>query len=216
MPFPHRRTNTKARALAARLPLEARRHPLEVPLEDGARFLKSWLERPLVTGAVTPSGRALARTMATYVDPDAAGPVIELGPGTGPVTEALIERGVSADRLVLVEFNSEFCALLRRRFPRATIVRGDAYDIGRTVGEFLDEPAAATLSSLPLFTKPLEQRLALLRTAQALMRTGAPFIQFTYAIVPPIPPEAAACDATRSSRVWLNVPPARVWVYRRP
>jgi phosphatidylethanolamine/phosphatidyl-N-methylethanolamine N-methyltransferase len=66
--------------------------------EDEARFLRSWFERPLVTGAVTPSGRLLARTMASYVDPGLPGPVIELGPGTGPVTDALVRRGIAPER----------------------------------------------------------------------------------------------------------------------
>jgi len=188
------------------------------PLEDEARFLRSWFERPLVTGAVTPSGRMLARTMASYVDPRVSGPVIELGPGTGPVTEALVRRGVEQERLILVEYNPDFCKLLQKRFPRATIVRGDAYNIRETLGTMLAEKAAAMVSSLPLFTKPLEQRLDLLNTAHTMMHPSAPFVQFTYAVVPPIP---ARCDAgtytaSRSNRVWLNLPPARVWVYRRP
>ena len=85
--------------------------PRKLPLGQGSLsrtrrgFLRSWLERPLLTGAVTPSGKMLARTMASYVDPRMPGPVIELGPGTGPVTDALIRRGVAQDRLVLVEFN---------------------------------------------------------------------------------------------------------------
>lgn len=188
------------------------------PLEDEARFLKSWLERPLVTGAVTPSGKMLARTMAAYVDPRRPGPVVELGPGTGPVTEALIRRGIAPERLVLVEFNPNFCDLLKRRFPGATVVQGDAYDIRASVAAVLAEPAAATVSSLPLFTKPLEQRLDLLNTAHDLMHPGAPFVQFTYAVVPPIPARCAAGSytASGSNRVWLNLPPARVWVYRRP
>ena len=61
---------------------------------DETAFLRSWLERPLVTGAVTPSSKALARTMASYVDPRVRGPVVELGPGTGPVTDALVRRGI--------------------------------------------------------------------------------------------------------------------------
>lgn len=188
------------------------------PLEDEARFLKSWLERPLVTGAVTPSGRMLARTMAAYVDPRRSGPVVELGPGTGPVTEALIRRGIAPERLVLVEFNPNFCDLLERRFPGATVVQGDAYDIRTSVAAALSEPVAATVSSLPLFTKPLEQRLDLLNTAHDLMHPGAPFVQFTYAVVPPIPARCAAGSytASGSNRVWLNLPPARVWIYRRP
>ena len=187
-------------------------------LEDDARFLRSWFERPLVTGSVTPSGRMLARTMASYVDPRSDGPIVELGPGTGPVTEALIRRGIDEDRLVLVEFNPDFCRLLRSRFPRATVVPGDAYDIRRTLGTMLEAPGAATISSLPLFTKPLEQRLDLLNAAHDLMHPGAPFVQFTYAVVPPIPArcEAGSYTASPSNRVWLNLPPARVWVYRRP
>ncbi|WP_430912505.1 class I SAM-dependent methyltransferase [Methylobacterium sp. sgz302541] len=187
-------------------------------LEDDARFLRSWFERPLVTGSVTPSGRMLARTMASYVDPRSEGPIVELGPGTGPVTEALIRRGIDEDRLVLVEFNPDFCRLLRSRFPRATVVPGDAYDIRRTLGTMLEAPGAATISSLPLFTKPLEQRLDLLNAAHDLMHPGAPFVQFTYAVVPPIPArcEAGSYTASPSNRVWLNLPPARVWVYRRP
>jgi phosphatidylethanolamine/phosphatidyl-N-methylethanolamine N-methyltransferase len=184
--------------------------------EDEARFLRSWFERPLLTGAVTPSGKMLARTMASYVDPRIPGPVIELGPGTGPVTDALIRRGVAQDRLVLVEFNPAFCQLLKRRFPKATIVQGDAYDLSETMAGILSEPAAATVSSLPLFTKPMDKRLDLLSAAQELMHPNAPFIQFTYAVVPPLPARSQLYTARPSNRVWLNLPPARVWVYRRP
>ncbi|CAA9328006.1 MAG: Phosphatidylethanolamine N-methyltransferase [uncultured Microvirga sp.] len=183
--------------------------------EDEARFLRSWIERPLVTGAVTPSSKMLARTMASYVDPRVPGPVIELGPGTGPVTDALVRRGVAQDRLVLIEYNLDFCRLLQRRFPKATIVHGDAYDIGASLEGVIGEPAAATVSSLPLFTKPPEVRLELLAGAHDLMHPNAPFIQFTYAVVPPLPP-SPDYTAKGSNRIWLNLPPARVWVYRRP
>jgi phosphatidylethanolamine/phosphatidyl-N-methylethanolamine N-methyltransferase len=183
---------------------------------DETAFLRSWLERPLVTGAVTPSGKALARTMASYVDPRRRGPIVELGPGTGPVTDALVRRGIEQERLVLVEYNPDFCKLLARRFPRATIVQGDAYDIRETLAEVVREPCAGIVSSLPLFTKPVEQRHALLAEAQDLMHPGAPFVQFTYAVVPPVPPQPGRYTATPSERIWLNLPPARVWVYRRP
>ena len=183
--------------------------------EAETRFLRSWIERPLVTGAVTPSSKMLARAMAAYVDSRRPGPVIELGPGTGPVTEALVRRGIAQDRLVLVEYNPDFCHLLKRRFPKAAIVQGDAYEIQETLADVLTEPAAAVVSSLPLFTKPLPVRLDLLHEAQDLMQPGAPFVQFTYAVVPPIPKNPRRYTATPSNRVWLNLPPARVWVYRR-
>jgi phosphatidylethanolamine/phosphatidyl-N-methylethanolamine N-methyltransferase len=183
--------------------------------QDEARFLRSWLERPLVMGAVTPSGKILARTMASFVDPRIPGPVVELGPGTGPVTDALIRRGVAQDRLVLVEYSPEFCQLLKRRFPKATIIQGDAYDLGETLSGILAEPAAATVSSLPLFTKPMDERRSLLEGAQELMHPDAPFIQFTYAVVPPLPARSQEYRTRASNRIWRNLPPARVWVYTR-
>jgi phosphatidylethanolamine/phosphatidyl-N-methylethanolamine N-methyltransferase len=182
---------------------------------DEVRFIRSWLEKPLATGAVAPSGRVLARTMAAYVDPQTTGPVIELGPGTGPVTEALVTQGVDPARLVLVEFNPTFCRLLRSRYPDATVVQGDAYGLQRLLGSLLRQPAAAVVSGLPLFTKPLKTRLRLMHDAFALMAPQAPFVQFTYAMVPPIPKALAGVSSEASERIWLNLPPARVWVYRK-
>ena len=194
----------------------ARKFPLRKDrFQDEARFLRSWLERPLVMGAVTPSGKILARTMASFVDRRIPGPVVELGPGAGPVTDALIRRGVAQDRLVLVEYSPEFCQLLKRRFPKATIIQGDAYDLRETLSDILKEPAAATVSSLPLFTRPMQERVSLLEAAQDLMHPGAPFIQFTYAVVPPIPKSLHGVSTEASERIWMNLPPARVWVYRK-
>jgi phosphatidylethanolamine/phosphatidyl-N-methylethanolamine N-methyltransferase len=184
-------------------------------LDDEVHFLRSWMEKPLATGAVTPSGKPLARAMASYVDPDLDGKVIELGPGTGAVTAALVEQGIDPERLVLVEFNPSFCELLRARYPEATVVQGDAYAIRRLAGSLIRRPAAAVVSSLPLFTKPMKFRLRLVNDAFDLMHPGAPFIQFTYAVVPPIPKELEGATTECSERIWLNLPPARVWVYRQ-
>lgn len=183
--------------------------------DDEIRFFRSWIERPLTVGAVAPSGKALARVMASYVDPAASGPIVELGPGTGPVTEALLARGIDPARLVLVEYDSTFCALLRGRFPGATVVQGDAYDLQKTLEGVLLTPAAAFVSGLLLFNKPLKMRLSLLDQAFGFMRRGAPFVQFTYNAISPIPRSHRQIRAEASGRVWKNFPPARVWVYRK-
>src|SRR5579862_2906973 len=156
-------------------------------LDDEVRFIRSWIERPLSIGAVTPSGRILARAMARYVDPASDGPIVELGPGTGPVTEALVEAGVAPSRLVLVEFNSAFCRILRSRYPDATLVQGDAYSMRRLLEALLLQPAAAVVSGLPLVTKPIKERLRLIRDSFDLMVPGAPFVQFTYSVAAPLP-----------------------------
>lgn len=165
-------------------------------------------------GAVMPSSKVLARTMARYVDPQSEGPVIELGPGTGAITDALIAHGVAEKRLVLVEFDPSFCALLRERYPQASVIQGDAYALDQTLAD-MKEPAAAMVSGLPLVTKPMMIRMKLLREAFLKMEAGAPFVQFTYSVAPPIPKSLPGVHTQASERVWMNLPPARVWVYRK-
>ena len=192
---------------------EAKIEQFKAKTEDELRFIRSWLESPLRTGAVSPSGRFLARAMARLVDPWLDGPVIELGPGTGVVTQALADRGIAQGRLVLVEFNRDFIPLLRKRFPRARVVCGDAYATRRLLENLLEAPASAVVSSLPLMTQPVERRVALLDDCFALMRPEGSFVQFSYMINPPIPVEAVGCRISGTPRIWWNLPPARVWCY---
>ena len=199
------------------MPLQSSVRALKKPLrlDDEVRFLRSWIEKPLHMGAVMPSGKLLARTMAQYVDRESKGPVIELGPGTGAITNALIEHGVDQKRLVLVEYNPGFCALLRDRYPHAKVVQGDAYALRDSLGVVLNAPASAVVSGLPLVTKPMLTRLKLMRDAFLALAPGAPFVQFTYSVAPPIPKSLPGVSTEASERIWMNLPPARVWVYRK-
>ena len=199
------------------MPLQSSVRALKKPLrlDDEVRFLRSWIEKPLHMGAVMPSGKLLARTMAQYVDIKSSGPVVELGPGTGAITSALIERGVDQKRLVLVEYNPSFCALLRDRYPHARVVQGDADSLRESLRNVLSAPASAVVSGLPLVTKPMLTRLKLIRDAFIALAPGAPFVQFTYSVAPPIPKSLPGVSTEASERIWMNLPPARVWVYRK-
>jgi phosphatidylethanolamine/phosphatidyl-N-methylethanolamine N-methyltransferase len=195
-----------------------RNTPIEKRIADEARFFRSWLDNPAIAGAVSPSGRFLARMMARYVDPIKGGPIVELGPGTGAITEALLERGIAPGRLFLVEFDPGFCKLLKRRFPGVHVIKGDAYSLTETLGNRLRRTPAAIVSSLPLLLKPEIQRIALLADAFQCMTPDGRFIQFTYGPLSPIPRDQAsalAFEVEASPPVWLNLPPARVWIYRR-
>jgi phosphatidylethanolamine/phosphatidyl-N-methylethanolamine N-methyltransferase len=185
-------------------------------LGDGAHFLRSLVTTPRLTGAVAPSGRALARAMAAAVDPGSTGLVVELGPGTGPVTRALIERGFDQRRLALVEFDARFCRILGERFETVRIVQGDAYDLPHTLAEYKDTAVAAVVSSLPLLNQPPHRRKKLLADAFALMGPEGVFVQFTYGPLSPIPLEfcTGRYSAHRGPAIWRNLPPARVWTYR--
>ena len=207
----------KRDGLGRKIELQIKRFELKrgIRLDDEVRFIRSWFERPLSTGAVTPSGKILARAMARYVDPKSIGPVVELGPGTGPVTDALVEAGVSPARLVLVESNPVFCRILRARYPEAMLVQGDAYSTRRMLETLLLQPAAAVVSGLPLITKPIALRLRLIRDAFDLMAPGGAFVQFTYSVASPLPKRLGGFSVEASERIWMNIPPARVWIYRQ-
>ena len=185
-------------------------------LADSARFLRTLVASPRLTGAVAPSGRALARAMAAAIGSPSKGLVVELGPGTGPVTQALIETRIAPERLVLVEYDPSFCRMLERRFEGVRVIEGDAYDLPRTLAPFAGQPIAAVVSSLPLLNQPQPRRTKLIADAFALMGPAGVFVQFTYGLQSPIPREFCAnrYSALRSRPILLNLPPAFVWTYR--
>src|SRR6201987_5123382 len=142
------------------MPMQSTVRALKKPrLDDEVRFLRTWIEKPLHVGAVMPSGRLLARTMAQYVDANSSGAVVELGPGTGAITAALIERGVDQKRLGLVEYNPGFCGLLPDRSPHAKVGQGDAYTLRDSLPNSPGARASPVVSGLPPVTKPMQTRL---------------------------------------------------------
>jgi phosphatidylethanolamine/phosphatidyl-N-methylethanolamine N-methyltransferase len=103
---------------------------------------------------------------------------------------------------------------VRERFPRVNVVQGDAFDLKKTLGNGNGETFAAVVSGLPLLNHPIERRRALIEGALAKLKPGAPYVQFSYGFEPPI---AAPQGSTvkRAAVIWANLPPARVWVYRK-
>ncbi len=183
-------------------------------MADGLRFFRTWLQNPVLTGAISPSGKALARAMARPVEVGSNWPVLELGPGTGPVTAALIARGVAAERIVALEYNPDFCALLVRRFRGLNVVEGDAFDLATSLPPGLAGPYAAVVSSLPLLNSPPEARERLISAALDRVLPGGGMIQFSYGFGPPVAAVEGRFTVERIALVIANLPPARVWLYR--
>lgn len=181
---------------------------------DNLRFLRALIARPKHIGAVLPSGRALAAAMARQVDLSREGPVLELGPGTGVITAAILAHGIEPARLTAVEYDENFACVLKARFPAVKVIQGDAFDLARTLGGRELAPFAAILSGLPLLNFPHAARKQLVEGALARLAPGGPFIQFSYGLNSPVVPPAGY-SVLRAAFVLRNVPPARVWVYRK-
>ncbi len=186
-----------------------------------ALFLKRWLRQPLTMGAVVPSGRLLARTMAEATlaaMAGRAGHVVELGAGTGQVTKALIATGIDPQRLALVERDPALAKFLREKFPGPQIVEGDAAALPTLLAANRVDRIAAVVSSLPLLSLPSDVVTGIVVGVFAALPPGAALVQFTYGPKPPVPRalrERLGLAGTRGSRIWRNVPPAVVWTFRK-
>ena len=91
-------------------------------LTDNLRFLRALIARPKNIGAVVPSSRALARAIARQIDPARPGPILELGPGTGVITAAILDRGVAPERVTVIEYDPEFAAAIAARFHGVHVI----------------------------------------------------------------------------------------------
>ena len=179
-------------------------------------FLRRWLKDPLKIGAIAPSGRDLAAAMARLVPIDSQVPVIELGGGTGSITEALLEAGIARSRLFVVERDEALHDLLVRRFPQVKILLGDAAQLTALLRPLGISRASAIVSGLPLLAMRDSVRDRIVEESFALLEPGAPYIQFTYGLASPIPRRKLGVRGEVKSRVLNNLPPASVWLYHRP
>lgn len=182
--------------------------------EDFGRFFRSWIQNPLAIGAVAPSSRVLARIMAVGLWRGAR--VLELGAGTGTLTQAILDTGVEPEHLQMVERNAEFTPLLRRRFPRCRVIEADATALTGHVGD-----AGAidfVISGLPLVLFSAEQKRRLLMQVVEVLAPRGVFHQFTYGGRCPIDRELRAALGLESQLIGfapLNLPPAFVYRLQR-
>jgi len=181
-------------------------------------FVLASLRDPRAIGALVPSGRPLAVAMAQQILNSEQGTIVELGPGTGAITAALFDLGVPEERLCLIECNRELVAALRKRFPSVRVIEGDATHLRSFVERIGLDPVAAVVSSLPL--KIFDQRTckAVLEQSFEILGAFGSFTQFTYNPRAPISPALVSqlgLVARKVARVWLNLPPASIWQFRR-
>jgi phosphatidylethanolamine/phosphatidyl-N-methylethanolamine N-methyltransferase len=181
---------------------------------DEIRFLSDLKRQPKAVGAIWPTGQIMARRMASVVNPASNLPVLELGPGTGVITHAILERGLQPGHLHAVEYSPSFASELRLRFPAIHIHQGDAFKLGATLGADSDLQFDCAVSALPLLNFPAPMREKLIAEVLARLAPGRPLIQFSYGPFAPVPARSGIWSVERYDFVLRNIPPARLWIYR--
>lgn len=209
-------------------------------LKDHWEFWRQFRQRFETTGAIAPSSRFLARAMTgPMARRDRPGRILEIGPGTGAVTQRIVRLLRPEDRFDLVELNETFAGLLRDRFANEPTYRAAA-DRSQVhvcpIQEFAaTEPYDIIISGLPLNNFPADLVRSIFETYFKLLAPGGTLSYFEYMYVRPMrklvanPTEKARLTELdriandylskyRIDRSWVfvNLPPAWVQHLRTP
>jgi phosphatidylethanolamine/phosphatidyl-N-methylethanolamine N-methyltransferase len=177
-------------------------------------FFRQWLRSPKSMGAVIPSSRALARAVSREIVWRPGQVIVELGAGTGAISQGLIESGLPPEALVMIELDRPLFGYLRDRFPAVRVINGDAtrlVDILRQQG--IGE-VGTVISGIPMVTMPLAFQRAIIQQSFAALAPGGCHLQYTYSPISPIPAKKLGVEAKLVRLVVRNLPPATVWRFR--
>jgi len=178
-------------------------------------FAKEMLVNPRAVGAACPSSRHLATAMARQIAQHKKnGKVVELGGGTGTVTRALLQQGITADHLSSVELSPALAKHLRERFPHINVIEGDACKLKHLLGRDAKH-VTAVISGLPLRSLPQSTVRAIMQQIQQILPKGGVFVQFTYDLRSPSTKHSKYLTHISTQMIWRNFPPARVDTFQR-
>ena len=183
--------------------------------DEEIRFFKGMMQGPKTVGSIVPTSSITARKMASVANPRSDLPVLELGPGTGAITKAILAHGIKPEKLVAIEYSTDFYEHLVRLYPGVNFINGDAFDLDRTLGVFKDQTFDSVISGIPLLNFPMQARIALLESLLDRMPAGRPVVQISYGAVSPIVANADRYSIHHFDFIVRNIPPAQLWIYRR-
>lgn len=183
--------------------------------DEELRFFRGWIDKPKAVGAIIPTSSVTARRMASVVDPASGNLVLELGPGTGVITKAILDRGVKPENLVSIEYSNDFVERLTADFPGVNFVHGSAFDLQKVLAPWKHRTFDSVVSAIPMLNFPAAERVELMERLLDLMPAGRPVVQITYGALAPVPPGKGDYSLERFDFIMRNIPPAHLWVYRR-
>lgn len=183
--------------------------------DEEIRFFKGWMDGPKSVGAICPTSSITAKRMASVIRPSSGLPVLELGPGTGVITKAILESGISPQDLVSIEYSTDFFQHLNRTYPGVNFINGDAFDLETTLGALADQTFDCVISAIPLLSFPMERRIALIEDLLDRIPAGRPVMQITYGPISPVIARPDRYKIKHYDFVMRNIPPAQLWTYSR-
>jgi phospholipid N-methyltransferase len=190
-------------------------HGLRPQPDKRLAFLHGFLQRPQVVGSVIPSSRFLERRIVDVAAIGEARTVVELGPGTGGTTRAILRSLPRDSRLCAIEISPRFVSLLRSNSdPRLTVHLGSAEQIGEALDLHGLSNPDVVLSGIPFSTMPLSLGRRILRSVWSNLAPGGQFVAYQFRDrVSVLGREILG--APKVEVELLNVPPMRVYCWRK-
>lgn len=171
-------------------------------------FIIEFIQSPRTIGAVCPCSKKLASQIAEEVISAKNEFVIEIGAGTGCITESLLAKGIQPHKLILVERSPALVAYLKNKFPNVIVIEGDAANLMHILPKEVIPNIGCVVSSLPLLSLPEKTVRQVIEQIQTLLGNNGFFIQYTYGITKKTMPFCENFDTTIFKIIWLNIPPA--------
>lgn len=188
-------------------------HSLALAAKEAQLFFKRALKNPKQLGAVLPSSRFLGALMAQHANIDPSLPIIELGGGTGSLTQSLLDAGVSPQRLYVIELDEELYQYLKKKFPQVNVILGNATELETILPDVVLGNVGTVISGLPMINIPQDVQKKIFTSCFRIMKTKGKILQYTYALHSPVNATQLSVYKNRIGTVFFNIPPATVWQY---
>lgn len=189
--------------------------PLAQALKESEVFFKEWLRSPKAMGSIIPSSAVLAKAIALEVARRDDEYVVELGGGTGSISQGLLDAGIPRDKLVIIEYADDLYNYLKSNFPGCRVIQADATKLADVLKSEKINKVGTVISGLPMVGMPDDFRQAIVNSGFASMPKGGFMLQYSYSPLCPVPAKELNIRAKLVRYVVRNVPPAAVWKYER-
>ena len=192
-------------------------------LRDQWKFFGGFVRHPKAVSSVAPSSSVLARAMADCIDWDKTDVLVEYGPGTGPITQVLVDRIRDGARFLAIELDPAFAQEVTEKFPQVTVCEGSVADAAEFCRRHNVDQVDSIISGLPWASFSDELQTSFLEATKAVLRPGGQFVTFGYLQGRLMTTgrrfrrklDEYFSEVRTSSPVWRNIPPAFFYDCRR-